>query len=42
MSAAELKTMASQKLKRQNLGGGQFAEVVPQKQGDMMMKNSGK
>ena len=42
MSAAEVKTSTSQQSNRQNLGGGLFAELVPQKQGDMMMKNSGK
>ena len=42
MSAAEVKTSTSLQLKRQKLGGGKFAELVPQKPGDMMMKNSGK
>ena len=28
--------------KRQNLGGGQFAEVQPPKQGDVQMKSGGK
>ena len=42
MSAAEVKKSTSKQSKRQKLGGGQFAELVPQKPGDMIMKNSGK
>jgi hypothetical protein len=42
MSAAEAKASLMLQPKRQNLGGGSFAELVPQKQGDMMMKSAGK